>query len=67
MHVVACTDLSGKEPHRQVGVGKIVTPRSLGDVMVRTLDRNTIDVGSILSIGIIFPIFTTLKILVSWP
>ena len=29
--VVVCTDLSGKEPHRQVGV---VTSGSLGGVMV---------------------------------
>ena len=32
--VVVCTDLSGKEPHRQVGVGRVVTSGSLGGVMV---------------------------------
>ena len=32
--VVVCTDLSGKEPHRQIYVGRVVTSRSLGGVMV---------------------------------
>ena len=32
--VVVCTDLSGKEPHRLVGVGRVVTSGSLGGVMV---------------------------------
>ena len=33
--VVVCTDLSGKKPHRQVGVGKVIATGSLGSVMVR--------------------------------
>ena len=32
--VVVCTDLSGKEPHRQVGVGRVVTSGSLDGVVV---------------------------------
>ena len=33
-NVVVCTELSGKEPHRQVGVGMVVISGCLGDVMV---------------------------------
>ena len=47
-----CTDLSGKEPHRQVGVGKVVTSRSLGDIMVSTLAWNARDVGCRLNISL---------------
>ena len=50
---VLCTDLSGKTPHRQVGVGKVVTSRSLGAVMVSTLAQDVRDVG------LISPIFIT--------
>ena len=32
--VVVYTDLSDKEPHRQVGVGSMVTSGNLGGVMV---------------------------------
>ena len=32
--VVVCTDFSGKELHRQVGVGWVVTPGSLGGVIL---------------------------------
>ena len=35
--VVVCTDLSGKEPQRQLGVCIVVTSGSLGGVMVSTL------------------------------
>ena len=38
--VVVYSDLSGKEPHRQVGVGRVMTSGSLGGVMVSTLARN---------------------------
>ena len=38
--VVICTDLSGKEPHRQVGVAKVVTSGSLDGVMVSPLAQN---------------------------
>ena len=34
MFVVVCADLSGKELHRQVSVGIMVTSGSLHDVMV---------------------------------
>ena len=36
-----CTDLSGKEPHRQVGVNRVVTSGSLGGVMVDVVLRTT--------------------------
>ena len=36
--VVVYTDLSGKEPHRQVGVDTVATSGSLGGVMVRMLN-----------------------------
>ena len=32
--VVVCTDLSAKEPHRQVGVDRVMISGSLGGVMV---------------------------------
>ena len=35
--VVVCTDLSGKKPHIQVGVGRVVTLESLGDERFSTL------------------------------
>ena len=57
--VVVCTNLSGKEPHRQAGIGKVVTSGSLGDVMVSTLAQNARGVGSIPALGTIFPIFIT--------
>ena len=56
--VVVCTDLSGKEPHRQVGVGRVVASRSLSSVMVSTLAQNARDLGSISTLGAIFPMFT---------
>ena len=37
--VVVCTDLAGKEPHRQLGMGRVMTSGSLGDVMVSILTR----------------------------
>ena len=59
MNGVICIDHSGKEPHRQVGVGRVVTPGSLGGVMVGMLAQNVRDVGSIPVLGMIFPIFIT--------
>ena len=59
--VVVCTDLSGKEPYREVGVGSMVTSGSLGGVMVNTLAWNARNVGTM------FPIFTTLMKLVPRP
>ena len=57
--VVVCTGLpvSGKEPYRQVGVGKVIRSGSLGGVMVSTLARNARDMGLIASLGAIFSIF----------
>ena len=43
--VVVCNEFSGKEPHREVGVGRVVISRSLGGVMVSTLVQNARDVG----------------------
>ena len=57
MSVVVCTDLSGKEPHSNVGVVTVVTSGSLGGVMVSILVQNARDAGSIPSIGTICLIF----------
>ena len=57
--VVGCTDLSSKELHRQIGVGIVVTSGSLHGVMVSTLAQNAKDVGSILALGTIIPIFVS--------
>ena len=55
--VVVCTDLSGKQLHRQVGMGIVVTSGSLCDVMVCSLVWNARDVGSNPALRTIFPIF----------
>ena len=47
----------GKELHRQVGMGILVTSVSLGGVMVSILARNARYVGSIPAVGTLFPIF----------
>ena len=52
MNVVVYTDLSGKEPHRQVGNDMIVTSGNLDGVMVSTLPWDAKDVGSIHVLGI---------------
>ena len=39
--------LSGKEPHGWIGVGRLVMSGSLGGIMVRILNRNARDLGSI--------------------
>ena len=57
--VVVYTDLSGKEPHIQVGVGRIVTCGSLGAVVVNTLTWNAPGVGSIPALSTFFPVFIT--------
>ena len=54
MSVVVCTDLSGKEPHREVGVDTVVNAGLLGGVMVNTLSQNARDMGS--TLGTLFPI-----------
>ena len=46
MSVVVCADLSSKDPHRQVGVDRMVAGGSQGGVMVSTLVWNARDVGS---------------------
>ena len=58
--VVVCTDISGMETHRQVGVGKMVMLGSLCGVMVCTLARNARDTNLIPALGTVFYIFTTL-------
>ena len=58
--VMVCTDLSGKNTHRQVSVGNMVTSRSLGSVMISILAQNARDVGSILTLNGIFLISITL-------
>ena len=40
VNVVVCTNLSGKELHRQVGVGRVLASGCLGGVMVSTLARD---------------------------
>ena len=55
--VVVCTDLSGKELHRQVGVARVVTSRSLGGVIVSTLAWNARGVHSIPALGAILSTF----------
>ena len=51
------TDLSGTEPPRWVGIGRVVTSGSLGGVMDDILGWNERDVCSIPAVGEIFPIF----------
>ena len=59
MSVVVCTNLSGKKPHRQVDMDKVVASRSLGGVMVSTLAWDARDLGSIPALGAMLPIFIT--------
>ena len=59
MKVVFCNDLSGKMPHRQVGVGTVVTSGSLGDEMVSTPSLNVRPAGSIPALDTIFSNFPT--------
>ena len=60
MSVVVCTDVSGKEPHRQVGMGTVdLPPGSLDGVMVSTLAQNARGVDSIPALATIFPILNT--------
>ena len=53
--VVVCTFFSGKEPHWQVDVGIVLTSGSLHGVMFSTLAWGVRDVGSIRTLGTIFP------------
>ena len=57
--VVIYFEFSGKKPHRQMGVDRVVTSGSLACVMVSTLAWNASEVGSTSALGTMFPIFTT--------
>ena len=57
--IVVCTDLWGKELHRQVGVGIVVTSGKPMWCNGSTLAWNAKDVGSCPALGRIFPIFIT--------
>ena len=61
---MVCTDLSGKEPHRQIVVGRIATSGSLGGEMVIIMGQNERDVSLIPALGTIFPISITPSTLV---
>ena len=55
--VIGYTDLSSKEPHRQVGVGRVGTSGSLGGLIVSTMVQHAKHVAWIPALGAIFPIF----------
>ena len=56
---VVCTDLAGKEPHREEGISMMEISGSLCGVMVSILAWNARDMGAIPSLGTIFTIFIT--------
>ena len=56
--IVVCIDLSCKGPHRQIGMGGMLIPGSLGE-MIRTMAQNERDVGSIPPASTICPIVLT--------
>ena len=60
---IVCNDLCGKELHRQVAVGMIVTSGKPICCKGSTLAWNVRDVCSIPAIDTIFPIFITHKAL----
>ena len=62
---VVCTDLGGKDLHRQLGVGIVVMAASLGGVNGSTLARNARDVGFSPTLGKVFPILITPTTLVA--
>ena len=57
--LVVCTDLSEKEPQRQVGMGKGMKSVSVSGVMVITLARTGSYVGSLPVLGDVFHTFTS--------
>ena len=57
--MVVCTDLSGKEPHSQVGVSMVIRSGSVCGVMVSTMVQKARDVGYISVLGTGAPIFIT--------
>ena len=63
--VVVCTNLSGREPDINVGVGRMMISGGLGGIVVSTLAQNASDVGSIPALGEIFLIFITSMTLVA--
>ena len=56
---IFCTELWGKELHRQVGGGMVVTYRKPTWCNGSKLVRNARNVNSILTLGTIFPIYLT--------
>ena len=58
--VVVCTDVSGKEPHRQVFVKRVMISGSQGSVIVGTQARNERGVCSSPALGEMFTIYVTL-------
>ena len=60
--VVVCTNLWGKELHRQMGMGDIREPMWCNGT---TLAQNARDVGSIPVLATIFSIFITLTTLIA--
>ena len=48
---MVCTNLSDKEPNRQVGVKRVITSKCLGGEMVNTLSLNVRDDSSIPELG----------------
>ena len=59
MSAVVCTDLSGKEPHRQVDMGRVVTSGRIDGVMLSTLAWNAMEAVSIPAVGTLVIIFIT--------
>ena len=59
MCILVGADITGKELHRRGYMCSTVTSGSLGDEMVSSLAQNARDMGSILLLGIVFPIFIT--------
>ena len=59
------TDISCKELHRPVGIGRVVTSGSLSGLMVCTLARNPRDMDLISALGAIFSISITPVTMVS--
>ena len=58
LNVYAFVDLSDKGPHRQVGVDRVVIAGILGCLMVSNMARSARNMGSILALGLIFPIYS---------
>ena len=59
LSVVVCIDLSVKEPHTQLGVGRVVTSGTQCGEMIRTLAQKVRDLGTIPALGATFRIYIT--------